>query len=77
MDLSYNISEKFNGYLAKIEKLRTEILLTPLSPKNELRLKWDALMERIVWSLSLLDNPCRKPRLLNSYREGRKYLIKS
>lgn len=60
MNLSYNISEHLKNYLSKIEKLRIDILTYPLSPKNELRLKWDANLERVIWSLSLTDNPLSK-----------------
>lgn len=60
MNLAYNVSEHLSGYLSKIEKLRTDILTYPLSPANETRLKWDTLMERIIWSLSLSDSPINK-----------------
>jgi hypothetical protein len=60
MNLSYNISEHLKSYLEKIERLRSDILTHPISPKNELRLKWDANLERIIWSLSLTDNPLSK-----------------
>jgi len=60
MNISYNLSEKINSYLSKIDKIRTEILLTPLSPKNELRFRWDSNLERVIWSLSLLENPLTK-----------------
>lgn len=75
MDLSYNLSEKLNGYLTKIEKLRIEIMLTPLSPKNELRFRWDVNLERTVWSLSLIDNPISKPdaaKILSNISGSRK-----
>jgi DNA-binding transcriptional ArsR family regulator len=55
VNLSYNISGHLSDYLSKIEKLRSEILLTPLSPKNETRLRWDANLEKTVWELSLND----------------------
>jgi DNA-binding transcriptional ArsR family regulator len=55
MNLSYNISANLKNYLAKIEDLRTDILTHPLSPKNEVRLRWDANLERIIWSLSLTE----------------------
>lgn len=60
MNLSYNISEHLKSYLEKIEKLRTDILTYPISPKNELRLKWDANLERTIWSLSLTENTLSK-----------------
>lgn len=65
MDLAYNISENLSNYLDKIEKLRTEILLTPLSPKTELRLVWDGQLEKVIWSLSLIDNPLSKANVVS------------
>jgi prophage maintenance system killer protein len=69
MNLSYNISEHLKSYLEKIEKLRSDILTHPLSPKNDLRLRWDANLERIIWSLALTDSTLSKTdvvRLLSS-----------
>lgn len=65
MNLSYNISEHLNTYLTKIEKLKIDILTIPLSPKNELRLKWDANLERILWALALTNNPLTKKDVIN------------
>jgi hypothetical protein len=55
MNLSYHISEKLDSYLKKIDELRSDILLAPLSPKTEIRFKWDANLERIIWSCALND----------------------
>lgn len=55
MNLSYQISEKLDSYLKKIDELRRDILLYPLPPKLEMRFRWDSLLERIVWSLALND----------------------
>lgn len=60
MNLSYNISENVKSYLDKIDKLRIQILTFPISPKDELRLKWDSILERTIWSLSILDIPISK-----------------
>jgi Fic family protein len=65
VNLSYNISEHLNGYLTKLESLRSNILLAPISPKNELRLRWDAILERTIWTLSLTDNPLSKTEVVN------------
>ena len=51
--LSYNVSSKLIELLDRIETIRREILLTPISPENELRLKWDFTVNRIYWSLAL------------------------
>lgn len=65
MALSYNISEKLGSYLNTIDKLRQQIVMTPLSPKLEMRLKWDANLERIFWSLSLIDESVSKAKTAN------------
>jgi Fic family protein len=58
--LSYHLSERLKDYLATIEKLRQKILLFPLNPKEELRLKWEMNLQRIFWAMSLIDNPLNK-----------------
>lgn len=65
MDLAYNVSENLKSYLDKIEKLRVEILLLPISPRTEIRLKWNSLLEKILWSLSLADNPLSKSNIVS------------
>lgn len=79
MNLSYNISEKLDSYLKKIDELRTEILIYPVSPKNELRSVWDATLERIIWSLAISDIPLSKPdivNLLSSHFDSPKKILK-
>ena len=61
MNLSYHISDKLGSYLKKIDELRSDILLYPLSPKIEMRFKWDSLLERIIWSCALNDIIVSKP----------------
>lgn len=72
-DLSYNLSLSLTESLQKIENLRRKILLTPLSAKTETRLRWEAMINRIYWSLVLSANPLPKAemvKLLTS--EGKK-----
>ena len=59
-NFAYNISDNLKRFLLKIENLKKEILLTPLSPKNELKAKWEANLERIKWAISWSDNPLAK-----------------
>jgi len=49
----YNLSPSIKKNLEQIEDLRKQILLTPLFSKKELRLSWEAKLERIYWSLNL------------------------
>jgi Fic family protein len=51
MDFSYNLSEQLKNNLRKIELLRQKILLTPLSLKIELRLKWEFMVNRVYWAI--------------------------
>lgn len=66
MALSYNISEKLGSYLSVIDKLRQQIVMTPLSPKVEMRLKWDANLEKIYWAMSLIDESVSKAKTANT-----------
>jgi len=52
---SYHLSENLKKYLDNIDLVRKRILLTPLSPQKEIRLRWNSTLERIKWSLSLSD----------------------
>lgn len=49
-----------------IESLRAQILLAPLPPKTELRLRFDAMISRIYWSLSLSGNPLTRTDIENT-----------
>lgn len=49
MNFSYNLSEKLKDHLRRIELLRQKILLTPIPPKTELRLRWEAMINRVYW----------------------------
>ena len=62
--LAYNLSPKLKEHLQKIELLRRQILLTPVNPKVESRLKWEAGLQRVFWSLSLTGNSLGKPEMI-------------
>jgi len=64
VDLSYNLSSSLTESLQKIENLRRKILLTPLSAKTETRLRWEAKINRIYWSLVLSGNPLAKTEMV-------------
>lgn len=71
-DLSYNLSSSLIESLQKIEKLRQKILVTPLSQKTELRLRWEAMVNRIYWSLVLSENPLTKTEMVKLFTSGGK-----
>src|SRR3989344_8289446 len=54
--LSYNLSPKLAGHLKNIDILRGKILTTPISPRNEIRLRWEANLQKVYWSLTLSGN---------------------
>jgi Fic family protein len=67
--LAYNLSSKLEQYLTKIETLRRQILLKPLPPRNEVRLRWEANLQRVFWSLSLTDNSLSKEEVIRLLRQ--------
>lgn len=64
LDISYNFSKKLKDTLEKIEILKRRILLTPLNPKTELLIRFDANVNRIYWTFNLKDNSLTKPQIL-------------
>lgn len=54
-DLAYTITGELREILSNIEGLRRFILFHPLSPKTELKLKWEALVNRVYDILSVAD----------------------
>lgn len=69
LNISYTISPRLKEYLTKIENLRRQILLTPISPQKELRLKWEATFNRNYSCLKLAGNPLKKQEMLKLLSE--------
>ncbi len=65
INFSYTLSPLLQEHIQRIESLRAQILLTPLSPKTELRLRFEAMVGRIYWSLSLSGNPLTRSDIEN------------
>lgn len=61
--LTYNFSPFLKVSLEKIDSLRKEILLIPLTPKVEIELRFEAMLDRIYWFWALTDNPINKQTL--------------
>ena len=64
VNLSYNLSSSLTESLQRIDNLRQKILLTPLPKKTELRICWEAMINRIYWSLVLSSNPLTKAEMV-------------
>jgi Fic family protein len=69
LNISYNISLRLKEDLYKIESLRRQILLTPISPTTELKLRWEAIFNRIYYSLKLSGNPMKRQDMLKLLSE--------
>lgn len=69
LNISYNISPRLSEYLNKIEDLRKQILLTPIPPETELRLRWEATFNRIYCPLKLSGNSMKKVDMLRLLSE--------
>ena len=55
--VTYTLSPFLEDNLEKIDEIRKDLLLTPISLKIDLGLRWEAMLERIYWYLSLDGNP--------------------
>lgn len=69
LNISYNISPRLKEYLYAIEHLRKKILLTSISPKTELRLKWEGIFEKTYCCLKLAGNPLNKKQMVKLLTE--------
>lgn len=64
VNLSYHLSETLTENLKTIEDLRKKILITPIKPKTELMLRWEANLNKAYWGLTLADNPLTKSQMI-------------
>src|SRR6185437_15319974 len=55
--IAYTITPYLIRYLNRLEMVRQQIILYPLSPKRELGLTFQATVERVHFGLALLDIP--------------------
>lgn len=67
--ISYAASSRLRESLQKIDALRRDILLIVLTPRNELRFRWQATAERVFWSFALSDTPLSKNEIAKLLRE--------
>src|SRR3989344_5695024 len=64
LNLSYNLSQILKDRLQKIDLIRKDILVIPLSPKIELQMRWDIMIDRIYNSLVLANSSLTKPEMV-------------
>ncbi|MBI2443501.1 MAG: Fic family protein, partial [Candidatus Levybacteria bacterium] len=65
INFSYTLSPLLQEHIKAIETLRIQLALAPLSPKTELRLRFEAMIGRIYWSVSLSGSPLTKGDIEN------------
>lgn len=63
IDLSYTLSPILKKRIEEIEDLRKEILLHPLSLKEQARLRWETTIDKIHSSLSISDIAVEKKQI--------------
>lgn len=64
LNISYNISPKLKEYLFEIETLRRYILLSPVSSKIKLKLRWEATCNKTFAALSLTGVTLKKEEVI-------------
>lgn len=69
LNISYTISPRLKECLYKIESVRKQILLTPISPATELKIRWEAIFNRTYYSLKLSGNPMTQNEMLKVLAE--------
>lgn len=63
INLPYHLSINLSEIITSSDTIRKEILTTPLSPKEEIKLRWEASLEKTYWGLTLADNPLSRKEM--------------
>ncbi len=61
--LSYHLSEAIQQNINTIEAARIKVLLTPIKPRQEQKMRWEANINKSYWGLNLADNPLTKNQM--------------
>ncbi len=77
VEFSYNFSPTISKLVETVEILRRDILLVPLSPKHELHYRWEAMLSRLYWSLSLNGNNLSKKEMIKILSSSEKKKLSS
>jgi hypothetical protein len=68
LPLSYAVSLDLEETLGRIDALRTKVLTTPISPKTELRHRFEAMIDRLYATSYLADIPVSKKLIIKCLR---------
>jgi hypothetical protein len=72
---SYNVSLGLKKKIDEIDSLRTKILLTPIPPKAEIRLQWEAKLNKIYWILLSDNESITKSRIIKFITDNSKSVL--
>lgn len=75
LNVSYNLSATLKDDLEKIESLRRKILLFILSPAVKTRIRWEAKLGHIFWSLHLSGSSLTREELIKILLGRKKKLL--
>ena len=62
---SYTLSDQLKASLQKTDALRIQMLITPLPPKAELKIRWEAMLDRVYYTLILDKSSVQKRTLVD------------
>lgn len=65
ISLSYTITAGLKQNLEAVDNIRVTILTTPISPKGELKLRWETILDHIYYSLSASGSSLSKKDMLS------------
>lgn len=63
VNLPFHLSTNITDNLDSSDRLRTKILTYPIALKQEIKLRWEANLEKVYWGLTLADNPLSKKQM--------------
>lgn len=63
VNLAFHLSDTLAQNIKTSSALRERILLNPISPKKEIKTRWEASLEKVYWGLTLADNPLSKKQM--------------
>lgn len=63
INLPFHLSENIDKNIKESDQLRQRILLHPISPRQEIKMRWEANLEKIYWGLTLAENPLSKKQM--------------
>ncbi len=67
--LTFTFSDNLKEKIEKIEQIKQKVLTYPITPQDEITLKWESLIDKIYWSMALIDDPISKKEISSLSRD--------